>query len=215
MVIVKDWSGVRRQLLTATVTTLVTAVPGALVGLLWQAISPSIRYVIVDGRPVIADPETQTLISTDGRFAILTAVAGLVCGMAAYLAAGRAADIAIVIGLAVGGIGAALLAWRVGHYIGLDAFQHAVRGAKDGALVTGVADLRATGVLVFWPLVAVGVFGLSEAMDMAGRHGADRPEGLAPGDGGEPGGGEPHQVGGDQLDLQAAPTGGNEDSRES
>jgi hypothetical protein len=204
----------RRQLLTATVTTLVTALPGVAVGLLWQAISPSIRYVVVDGRPFLADPETQTLISTDGRFAILTALGGLVCGMAAYLAAGRGTDIAIVAGLALGGISAALLTWRVGHQIGLDAFQHAVRAAREGAFVTGVADLRATGVLVFWPLVAVGVFGLSEAMDMAGRHRTDRPPELAPGDGGQPGGGEPDQVGGDELDLQATPTGGNEDGRE-
>jgi hypothetical protein len=204
----------RRQLLTATVTTLVTALPGVGVGLLWQAISPSIRFVVVDGRPVLADPETQTLISTDGRFALLTALGGVLCGMVAYLAAGRGADIAIVTGLALGGICASLLAWRVGHQIGLDAFQHAVHRARDGAFVTGVTDLRATGVLVFWPLVAVAVFGLSEAMDMAGRHRADPPPELAPGDGGEPGRGEPDQIGGDELDLQATPTGGNEDGRE-
>ncbi|HEX6472463.1 MAG TPA: hypothetical protein VF069_25445 [Streptosporangiaceae bacterium] len=191
-----------------------TALPGVGVGLLWQAISPSIRYVVVDGRPILADPESQSLISTDGRFAILTALGGLLCGMVAYLAAGRGTDIAIVTGLALGGIVATVLAWRVGHQIGLDAFQHAVHGARDGVFVTGVADLRATGVLVFWPLVAVGVFGLSETMDMAGRHRADRGPELAPGDGGEPGGGKPDQVGGDELDLQATPTGGNEDGRE-
>jgi hypothetical protein len=204
----------RRQLLTATVTTLVIALPGALMGLLWQAISPSVRYVVLDGKPVLADPETQALISTDGRYAILTAVAGLVGGAIGYLAAGRGTDIAVAAGLALGGTAAALLAWRVGHQIGLTAFQHAVGAAKDGGSVTGVAELRATGALVFWPMLAVGVFALCEAMDVAGRHRTVDDEGLAPGDGGQPGGGQPHQVGGDQFDLQAAPTGGNEDRRE-
>jgi hypothetical protein len=184
-------------------------------GLLWQAISPSVRYVVIDGRSLVADPETQALISTDGRFAILTALAGLVCGVAAYLAAGRGTDIAIAAGLALGGIGAALLAWRVGHHIGLDAFQHAISGAKDGTFLNGVAQLHATGVLVFWPTVAVGVFGIAEAVDMAGRHRTVPPQGLVLGDGGQPGTGKPDQVGGGQLDLQAAPTGGNEDRCES
>ena len=208
----------RRQLLTATVTTLVVALPGAAVGLLWQAISPSVRYVIVDGTPVVADPETQALISIDGRFAILTALAGLVCGAAAYLAAGRGTDVAMTVGLALGGMAGALLAWQIGHHIGLSAFHRAVRDAAEGAFVTGIADLHATGVLVFWPLIAVGVFGVCEGVDVARRHrtghDVDHDQGLALGDGGQPGGGEPDQVGGGKLDLQATPTGGNEDGRE-
>ena len=208
----------RRQLLTTTVTTLVTALPGALVGFVWQAISPSVRYVIFDGKPVLADPETQALISSDGRYVVLTALAGVVCGAAVYLAAGRGTDMAMAAGLALGGIGAALLAWRVGHQIGLPAFQHAVRGAKDGAFVTEPANLHATGALVFWPIVALGFFGLCEVMDLARRHRGhgDRPddEELFVGYGGRPGGGKPDQVGGGKFDLQAAPTGGNEDGRE-
>jgi hypothetical protein len=204
----------RRQLLTATVTTLVIALPGALVGFVWQAISPSVRYVVLGGKPVLADPETQALISTDGRYAILTALAGVVCGAAGYLAAGRGTDMAMAAGLAIGGIGAALLAWRLGHQIGLPAFQHALRGAKDGAFVTGPASLHATGALVFWPILALGVFALCEAMDLAGRHRVVADEELFLGYGGQPGGGKPDQVGGGKLDLQATPTGRNEDGGE-
>jgi hypothetical protein len=204
----------RRHLLTATVATLVTALPGALVGFVWQAISPSVRYVVLDGKPILADPETQALISTDGRYAILTALAGLVCGAAAYLAAGRGTDIAMAAGLALGGIGAALLAWRVGHQIGLSAFEHAVRGARDGTFVTGPASLHATGAVVFWPIVALGAFGLGEVMDLARRHRVGDDEELFLGYGGQRGGGEPDQIGGGKFDLQAAPTGGNEDGRE-
>ena len=201
----------RRQLLTATVTTLGIALPGALVGLVWQAISPSVRYVVIDGKPVLADPETQALISTDGRYAILTALAGVVCGAVGYLAAGRGADLAIAAGLAAGGIGAALLAWWLGHQIGLADFEHAVRAAKDGAFVTGPASLHATGALVFWPILALGVFAVCDAMDLAGRHRVAVVDELFLGYGGQPGGGQANQVGGGKFDLQATPTGGNED----
>jgi hypothetical protein len=204
----------RRQLLTATVTTLVIALPGALVGFVWQSISPSVRYVVFDGKPILADPETQALISADGRYAVLTALAGVVCGAVVYLAAGRGTDVALAAGLALGGIGAALLAWGVGRQIGLSAFQHAVRGAKDGAFVMGPASLHATGALVFWPIVALGLFGLCEVMDLAGRHRVVDDEELFLGYGGRPGGGKPDQIGGGKLDLQAAPSGGNEDGRE-
>ncbi|HEU5159701.1 MAG TPA: hypothetical protein VFU43_22090 [Streptosporangiaceae bacterium] len=206
----------RRQLLTATVTTLVIAALGGVVGFVWQAISPSARYVVIEGKPVLADPETQALISIDGRYASLTALAGLICGVAVYLAAGRGTDAAMAAGLALGGIGAALLAWRLGHQVGLPAFEHAVRGAKDGTFVTGVADLRARGVLVFWPMTALGTFGLLEILDPAGRHRAvsDDDDGLFLGDGRQVRGGEPGQIGGGEFDLQAAPTGRNEDGRE-
>lgn len=205
----------RRQLLTGAVTTLVVALPGAPMGLLWQAISPPVRYAVIGGEPILADPETQALISTDGRFAILTGLAGMVCGMVAYLAAGRGADAAIVAGLAFGGAAGAVLAWRVGHQIGLETFQRLVGNGADGAMVTGVADLRAVGVLVCWPVIATAVFGLGEAADVAGRHRlAPPPLGLAPGDGGDMGVREADQVGGGQLDLQAAPTGGDKDRAE-
>jgi hypothetical protein len=211
---------VRRQLLTGTMTTLVVALLGVPVGLLWQAISPSVRYVVIGGEPVLADPESQALISTDGRFAILTGLAGVVCGVIAYIVAGRAftavrrVEVVILLGLACGGIAAALLAWRAGHSVGLGTFQRLVAHAKDGDFVKGVADLKALGVLVCWPLAAVGMFGLLDGADIAGRHRPELPSGLSLGDGGGAGGGQPYQIGGGQFDLQSAPTGGDKDRRE-
>ena len=195
-------------------TTLAIALLGAPLGLLWQAISPSVQYAVVDGRAVLLDPETQALISTDGRFAILTGMAGILCGVGAYFAAGRSTDGAVVTGLAFGGAAAAVLAWRVGHQVGLGTFQSLVAGSADGAVITGVADLRALGVVVFWPVFAAGVFGLCDAVDLARRHRYVPDLGLAPGDGGGTGLRQPDQVGGGQLDLQAAPTGRDKDRAE-
>jgi hypothetical protein len=186
------------------VTAVVVAVLGPLAGWLWSAMIPDVKYVVLQGKPLLADPEGQGPIGIDGRFALIGAVAGIVCGLVAYAVGGRRNDIPLILGLAVGGIAASLLAWKVGHQIGLSDFKAAVRHAKDGAIITGVADLRAKGVLVFWPLLAVGVYAVLELIVKR----------LPSRDSGQPGPGEADQVGGGQLDLQSAPTGGDVDRRE-
>jgi hypothetical protein len=190
-------------------TTAALALLGPPAGLLWATISPDVRYVVVDKAAVFADPETQVLIGIDGRFAVITAVAGILCGIAAYAAGGRQRDIALVLGLAAGGVVATVLAWRVGHLVGLDTFQRLTRTAPTGTELTGVADLRARGILVFWPVLAVGTYGVLEALDVAARVPP-----LVPGDAGGAGSGQPDEVGGSELDLQAAPAGGDIDGGE-
>jgi hypothetical protein len=189
---------------TWAATAAAVAVLGPLAGLLWAGIAPKVTYVIVQGEALLADPEGQGPIGTDARFALITLVAGVLCGAAAYLAGGRGNDVALLLGLAAGGCAAAVLAWQTGHMIGLGGFQDAVRGARDGTEVTGVADLRATGVLMFWPVSAVAAYGL---LEVAVRR-------LPPGDRGGARAGEPDEVGGDELDLESAPTGGDVDGRE-
>jgi hypothetical protein len=198
-----------RALRVWAATTVTLALLGPPAGLLWAGISPDVPYVVVDKVAVLADPDNQTLIGIDGRFATITAVAGLLCGVAAYVAGGRERDIALVLGLAAGGVLAAVLAWRVGHLVGLETFQRVTRTARTGTVMTGVADLRARGILVFWPVLAVGTYGMLEAFDVAGRVPS-----LVPGDAGGAGSGQPDEVGGSELDLQAAPPGGDVDGGE-
>jgi len=190
---------------TCAVITLLVAVLGVPAGLLWAWLAPDVAYVVIRGRALPLDPEGQGPIAADGTFAIIAVVAGLVCGALAYLAGGRGNDIPLLLGLTAGGLAASLLAWRVGHQVGLAEYERAVRTARDGRTVTGVADLRATGVLVFWPLLAVAAYAVAELV-------VRRLPGAR--DGGDLGAGEPEQVGGGQLDLQAAPAGRDVDGRE-
>ena len=193
-----------RLFATWVVTTVIVTLLGPLAGLLWAKTVPEVTYVIVQGQPLLADPEGQGPIGIDVRFALVALAAGLLCGVAAYAAGGRRNDVALILGLAVGGTAAAVLAWRTGHMIGLDAFHRAARHGRDGSTVTGVADLRAKGVLVFWPLPAVAAYGLLELVFRR----------LPAGDGGQAGAGEADEVGGEELDLQSAPSGRDVDGRE-
>jgi hypothetical protein len=198
-----------RTLRIWVMTTATTALLGLPAGLLWAAITPPARYVVSNGEAALADLENEALIGVDGRFALIAVLAGVLCGAVAYAAGGRGHDIALVLGLAVGGMAAALLAWWVGRHVGLENFQRLIRTGPDGRSVTGVVDLRAVGVVVFWPLLAVITFGLLEAADVAGRARA-RPSG----DAGEMRPGQPYQIAGGQLDLQAAPAGRDVHRRE-
>ncbi|TDC54711.1 hypothetical protein E1281_15850 [Actinomadura sp. KC345] len=180
------------------------ALLGPPAGLLWAALAPEVTYVVVQGQALLADPEGQGPIGIDARFALISLAAGLLCGAAAYRAGGRGNDIALLLGLAVGGSAAAVLAWQTGHLIGLAEFRDTVATARDGTAVTGVADLRAKGFLVFWPLLAAVAYGALEVVVKR----------LLPGDRGEPGTGEADEVGGRQLDLEASPAGRDVDGRE-
>ncbi|GAA1895066.1 hypothetical protein [Actinomadura bangladeshensis] len=185
-------------------TAAAVAVLGPPAGLLWAGTAPEVRYVVLRGEALLANPEGQGPIGVDARFALIGLVAGIACGAAAYLAGGRGNDVALLLGLAAGGCAAAVLAWKTGHMIGLGDYRDAVRSARDGDTVTGVADLRARGVLVFWPVAAVAAYGL---LEVAVRR-------LPPGDRGGARAGEADEVGGDEFDLESAPTGGDVDGGE-
>jgi hypothetical protein len=192
--------------------TLLIAVLGLPVGSLWTAIAPRTTYVIAGGKAAfLGDPEAQTMIAADGWFAAVTAAAGLVCGVVAYVLAGRLREKGLLAGLAAGGTAAALLAWWLGHRIGLSAFHHQLRTGRDGTTARAALQLHAAGVVVAWPLIAVLVFGLLEALDVAGRESRGR---AAARDSGGRGTGQPDQVGGSQFDLQATPPRGDIDRRE-
>jgi hypothetical protein len=199
------------QLRIGVAATLVIAVLGVPAGLLWTTVAPRTTYVIAGGKAFLGDPESQTLIAADGWFAVLTALAGLLCGVVAYLLAGRLREIGLLAALAAGGTAAGLIAWWVGSLIGRSSFQHQVRTAHDGTTAKSALDLHAAGVVIAWPLVAIVVFGLLEALDVARRESRGRPAAGYAGGGGP---GQPDQVGGGQFDLQAAPPRGDIDRRE-
>jgi hypothetical protein len=199
------------QLRIGAAATLVIAVLGVPAGLLWTTVAPRTTYVIAGGKAILGDPESQTLIAADGWFAVLTAAGGLLCAVVAYVLAGRFREMGLLAALGVGGTAAGLIAWWVGSLVGRSSFHHEVRTARDGATAKGALDLHAAGVVIAWPLIAVVIFGLLEALDVARRESRGRPAAGYAGGGGP---GQPDQIGGGQFDLQPPPAGGDVDRRE-
>lgn len=199
------------QVRIGVAATLVIAVLGVPAGLLWTTVAPRTTYVIAGGKAILGDPESQTLIAADGWFAVLTAAGGLLCAVVAYVLAGRFREMGLLAALGVGGTAAGLVAWWVGSMVGRSSFHHEMRVAHDGTTAKGALDLHAAGVVIAWPLIAVVIFGLLEALDVARRDSRGRPAAGYAGGGGP---GEPDQVGGGEFDLQAPPPGRDVDRRE-
>lgn len=154
-----------RHLRAWAVTVLTLGLAGVAAGVLWSSLAPRPPYVTTDQGPVLADPSTQALIAADGWFAVVTGVLGLVCGAAGY-GLSRRHPLAVVLGLACGGLLAGCLTLVVGQAVNLGATGVAASG-PDVSVVPGPLDLTARGVLCAWPTLAVGLFFVLEAV--AGR----------------------------------------------
>jgi hypothetical protein len=141
-----------RDLGPAAVIMVGLAAVGALLGLLWQHISPRTQgFVYIPPHGIIPE-ENESLIATDGRFVLLTCAVGIIAAAAAWSrrsARGPAAALA----LTAGGLLGALLTDRVGHATG---------GGHDGGTLNQVITLsvqvHARGLLLLEPALALFVY---------------------------------------------------------
>jgi hypothetical protein len=127
------------------------AAAGAVLGLIWQAISPRTKGFVYLPNAVIPE-ENESLIAADGRFLLLTGAVGIVAAVAAWLrkpARGPATAVALV----AGGLLGALLTDFVGRLVG--------GGHSTGALnavVTLPLRVHARGLLLVEPAIAAFVY---------------------------------------------------------
>lgn len=152
-----------RQVRSFAEAVLVPAVLGVLAGLAWSYVAPRAPYAITDKGPVLADPSTQALIAADGWFAVITGGLGLLCGAVAWFRY-RQDQLEAVLGLCTGGVLAAFLAMWVGKTFTLGVVTVEAAATPGMKVVPGELTLTAEGVLVAWPLLAVGLFGLLEGL---------------------------------------------------
>ncbi|AQZ64788.1 hypothetical protein BKM31_28020 [[Actinomadura] parvosata subsp. kistnae] len=155
-----------REVRAFAVTVLTLAALGVAAGLLWSGLTPRAPYQVTEQGTVLADPTTQALIAADGWFAVITGGLGLLCGGVAWFAA-RRWMLPVLLGLCAGGVAAAFLTLWVGSTFTLGAVTVEASPALTAAgtkVVPGALHLTAKGVMVAWPLLAVGFFGLLEGM---------------------------------------------------
>jgi hypothetical protein len=145
------------ELLRAAAVLGAVAVPGVLLGLLWLWLAPRVP-LISDGSAVfLKDSESEQAIGGDGTFVLLALAFGVVSAVLVFLFR-RRGGVALVVGLALGGLLGAVIAWRFGTWLGPthDVVAHA-RAVGKGVTFDAPLELHAKGVLLAWPVAAMAV----------------------------------------------------------
>jgi Protein of unknown function (DUF2567) len=106
----------RGEVLLAVITVVGLVILGVLLGLLWAKISPDRPRGLVIDAGIIPD-ETESFVASDGRFAIITGLVGVVSALALWLYPGWRGPTALA-GLAVGSALGALATDGVGRLVG-------------------------------------------------------------------------------------------------
>lgn len=128
----------------------VAAIP---LGLIWQAVSPRSAGLVIQSGAIVPG-ETEAFIGTDGWFALLTGIVGLIAAVVVWTRRSWRGPAAVV-ALALGGVVGAMVTSLVGHLAG-----GGQSTGKAGALITLPVSLHATGLLCLEAAAAVLVYGL-------------------------------------------------------
>jgi hypothetical protein len=139
------------------VAVLALGLAGVVAGVLWSLAAPRPPYVMTKQGPLLADPTTQALIAADGWFVIIAGALGLACGAIGYSLSRRGRPLAVVLGLAAGGLLGSYIALVVGGAVNFGVGVVTASGTS-ASLVPGPLTLTAQGVLLAWPVGAVGIF---------------------------------------------------------
>lgn len=118
----------RDQLTAAALVAGGLVVIGALLGLIWDVWSPASPLGIVSPPGIQIDDTEEALIGADGRYALMTALVGILAAIAVWFLR-RVRGPWMAIGLAVGGLLGALLTDLTGHLLrGTGTYQYSTGG---------------------------------------------------------------------------------------
>jgi hypothetical protein len=167
----------RGPLIALLATAAASAVLGLCVGMIWSAVAPRALLVVQSrGVAYVMNDENSAFIVADAWFCLLTAIAGLVCGVAGYFTAVRRYGAVAVAGLVLGGLAASVLARWAGQQQGLGHFQALLAASPAGTQLHQPLSLGGQGALAFWPLLAALVVGTIELFSQSmERKRADTP----------------------------------------
>lgn len=148
--------GRARQLAEAAVLMVVMALVGGVVlGLLWWWLAPQVPLVSDGSAVYLKDTEGEQAVGVDGTFVLLALGIGALSGLVVFLIR-RHGGVPLVVALTLGGLLGAVLAWRLGVWLG-PGTDVAARAEEVGSEVTFSAPIKlsAKGALLVWPLAGV------------------------------------------------------------
>jgi hypothetical protein len=104
---------------------------------------PAVRTA--DGA-VLAQPEQEQMVAGEGWYLIITVLAGIAVAVLAWVVLRRYRGVAILVGVVVGSVAAGILAYWLGHHIGLSHARYLADHAAVGTTFTIPPNLRAQQV---------------------------------------------------------------------
>jgi hypothetical protein len=119
---------------------------GAPLGLLWAAMAPDTPVQKTPDGAIYGTPQPEQPVAADGWFSLLGLGFGVLAAIALWVLLRRRRGPVGLLAGALGGVGAAVVAWQVGRRIGLDTYHRLLATAPDGTAFTKPADLRAGGI---------------------------------------------------------------------
>ncbi|MFJ5830312.1 DUF2567 domain-containing protein [Streptomyces sp. NPDC093089] len=144
------------EVLQGVVVTLVSAVAGAVLGVLWLTLAPRV-LLISDGKGVyLRESEGESAIGADGTFVLLALAFGAVAALVVFLLR-RKGGVPLVLGLALGGVLGSLIAWGLGTSFGPtdDVVGHAKAVGPNVVFEAPLELNMAAAAMLAWPLAAM------------------------------------------------------------
>jgi hypothetical protein len=146
----------QRTVLVAVLTALAVAVLGAPLGVLWHFLSPTVPLLDAGQSGIVVnDPSPEQYIASEGWFTLLGFGFGVVVAIVAWMVLRRYRGPGLLLGVTVGALGAAVVAWQLGRQIGLGAYERWRDTAASGATYHAPPDLHAHGTLLVPAFAAV------------------------------------------------------------
>ncbi|MER6996309.1 ABC transporter permease [Streptomyces sp. NPDC000410] len=140
----------------AAITMAAVALSGIALGLLWLWLAPRVPWVSTETALFADDAAGEQAAGADATFALLAVGFGVLSAAAVFWIR-RRGGVALVIGLALGGLLASALAWGVAVLIGpseADVIAQA-RAADPGSTFEGPLELHSYAALLAWPVAAM------------------------------------------------------------
>ena len=140
----------RRDLRSALLVAAAVAATGVPVGLLWYAVAPKVRIMMIGSTPYPADPSPEGYVADDGWFVFLGFGAGVLAALAVWYLARRHRGPAMLLAVTVGSVVAGLLGAWLGSRFGLSEYLWLRAHAAPGTTFRRPPALPA-GHLRLWP----------------------------------------------------------------
>jgi hypothetical protein len=146
----------RRTLAVAALSTLIIAVAGAALGVLWHYLAPTLPVIDTGSNGIVVnDPSPEEYVAADGWFTMIGFAFGLLVAVVAWMVMRRDRGPGLLLGVTIGALAAAPVAWQAGRRIGLGAYEHWRDTATAGATYHAPPDLHAHGALLVPAFAAV------------------------------------------------------------